>query len=589
MPKPSPEHKIGLYIRVSTEEQAKNPEGSIKSQEQRLREHIEFKNRDGNFGEVAGIFVDGGKSGKDTNRVQLQKMLRAIRRGEIDMVMVTELSRLSRSIKDFSEIWELMKAHGCKFLCLREQFDTTTAAGEMVLFTIANISQFERKQISERVKANMSARARRGLYNGGPVPFGYEFDDCANGRLKIVANDAEIVREAYATYLSEGTLLAAVRNLNERGFRLKRLMQGGGRGVRLGQFTIDNLRRIIRNPAYIGERRYEEEGNTKTTKACWEALIDTKLYQRANALLSENHEKRTKRATGRRYPYLLSGLTVCGHCGDRLPGKSAHGASGKVCYYEHGWATRKGAALNKKIFDCQPTRVPARILEPLVWNSFVELLLDKEFAKRLIVKANHHHEVQGFAIQANKLRQKMTTTHEQLDALGEHLAKLPKHLSPSPIFKQMEKLEKLKREQQAELEAIQASDEYVDKPASLKDYEKFLRLMNQLMREGATPEEKAKLVRFLVDKVEVYRDRVKVFYKVGESVVKSSIEQPRGEKKALDAKDAPLGDGDTKREKIFWPDGSNRLTKSAPGRIRTSDPEIRSLVLYPTELRVRNP
>lgn len=81
----------------------------------------------------------------------------------VTLVMATELSRLSRSLKGFCDIWQTMKAHGCQFQSLREQFDTTTAAGEMVLYSIANIAQFERKQVSERVKANFAARAGRGL------------------------------------------------------------------------------------------------------------------------------------------------------------------------------------------------------------------------------------------------------------------------------------------------------------------------------------------------------------------------------------------------------------------------------------------
>src|SRR5262245_43906629 len=117
-------HQIALYVRVSTEEQAENPEGSIKSQEQRLRAQVELRNSEAHFGEITGVYIDRAKSGKDTNRAELQRLLKAIQRREITLVMVTELSRLSRSIKDFSEIWELMRANGCEFLSLREQFDT---------------------------------------------------------------------------------------------------------------------------------------------------------------------------------------------------------------------------------------------------------------------------------------------------------------------------------------------------------------------------------------------------------------------------------------------------------------------------------
>ena len=75
-----PQHKkayrIALYIRVSTEEQAESPEGSIRNQEDRLRETIKLKNHieSGSFGDVTGVYRDV-LSGKDTNRPQLQRLL----------------------------------------------------------------------------------------------------------------------------------------------------------------------------------------------------------------------------------------------------------------------------------------------------------------------------------------------------------------------------------------------------------------------------------------------------------------------------------------------------------------------------------
>ena len=122
-------YRIGLYIRVSTEEQAENPEGSIRNQEDRLRQAVDYKNRMGGFGEIQGVFVDPGISAKDMRRPKLQELLRAIRAKEIDLVMVTELSRLSRNTRDFIQMWDLMREHGCGFTSLREDFDTTTGAG----------------------------------------------------------------------------------------------------------------------------------------------------------------------------------------------------------------------------------------------------------------------------------------------------------------------------------------------------------------------------------------------------------------------------------------------------------------------------
>jgi hypothetical protein len=67
--------KVAFYIRVSTEEQAENPEGSIRNQEERLKKHFELKNYDGDFGEMVGVYVDAARSGKNLDRPQLQRLM----------------------------------------------------------------------------------------------------------------------------------------------------------------------------------------------------------------------------------------------------------------------------------------------------------------------------------------------------------------------------------------------------------------------------------------------------------------------------------------------------------------------------------
>ena len=101
--------KIASYIRVSTEEQAENPEGSIRNQEERIKDAVQYRNRNGHYGEIVQTFVDPGISAKDMKRPALQAMLKTIRSGEVNLVVVTELSRLSRNTRDFIQIWDLMR------------------------------------------------------------------------------------------------------------------------------------------------------------------------------------------------------------------------------------------------------------------------------------------------------------------------------------------------------------------------------------------------------------------------------------------------------------------------------------------------
>ena len=561
-------YKIGLYIRVSTEEQAKNLEGSIKNQEQRLRQYVDFKNLEERFGEVAAVYVDRAKSGKNTNRPELQRMLRAIGKQEIDLVMVTELSRLSRSIKDFSEIWEMMQANHCGFLNLREQFDTTTAAGEMVLYTIANISQFERKQVSEHVSANFLARAKRGLYNGGSLPFGYRHSQANKGYLEVTEEEAEIVREAFRTYLDEGQLLKASRSLNDRGFRLTRKVKGGGSKARNDLFTVDNLQSILKNKSYIGVRVYIEAGEEKSVKACWEAVVEEVVFERVQKKLKHNYDKRVKLNSKKRYPFLLSGLAECGTCGDRLPGKTANGNGGKVPYYEHGYAVKKQASLTKKIFNCKPTRFPAKKLEPLVWDELTRLLMDPKVSRSLLEKARKQHKSQPSVSEADRLRRKVTGISEQLDALAEHLSKIPKGVSAEPVFRQMDKLQKLKDAEQKRLERLQIEGESIDEPVDLKDYRAFLATLRHTLAKTLSKEEQRKIIQLLVHKIEVFPSKIKIHSYIGGGYVEEQLQTLKNKQGTV------LGTKKTEAANaasaFFAVSGSNWLTNGGNGRTRTS-------------------
>jgi site-specific DNA recombinase len=91
-------YKIGIYLRVSTEEQALVIEGSLDSQKYRLQNFVEIKNmQESNWGKVVEIYSDEGISAKDTRRPSFQRMIKDVRNGKINLILVTDLSRLSRS------------------------------------------------------------------------------------------------------------------------------------------------------------------------------------------------------------------------------------------------------------------------------------------------------------------------------------------------------------------------------------------------------------------------------------------------------------------------------------------------------------
>lgn len=547
--------KIASYIRVSTEEQAENPEGSIRNQEERIKDAVQYRNRISNYGEIVQTFVDPGISAKDMKRPQLQAMLKAIRSGEVNLVVVTELSRLSRNTRDFIQIWDLMREVGCRFSSLREDFDTTNAAGELVLFQLMNLAQFERRQTSERVEANIAARAKRGLYNGGTVPVGYRTISDKPGYLEIDPEMAEVVKEAFAAFLREGSLSPAAKWLNDNSYRLRKDLEGGGRLKRVGHFTVDNLQAILRQKAYIGIKSFTVKDEAHEAKAVWPAIIDEVPFARIGKILTDNRQ-RLKPHKANKLPYLLTGLTCCAKCGDIMVGKSATGNVGKVGYYEHAWATKRDATLTKKIFKCDPHRVPAKKLEPVVWQKFLSFINDPEFVRDVLEKVREFHEANPTRKEESRLKAKVFGLNSQMDGLAERLSELPKGISAAPIYKQMQKLEELSGQHKAELLKLKENTQgSIERVVNLQDFESFARQYRKLTFDDLSVDQKKQLLKRFIHKIEIGVDSVKIHFIVDDERYRQSS--------AL----APLSGAASGRESDFLKRvGSNTLTIGAPGR-----------------------
>lgn len=566
MTKTKKSYRIGLYIRVSTEEQAENPEGSIRNQEERLRQTVKLKNMEGHFGEIIEVYLDCARSGKDTKRPALQRMLQAIRNREINLVMATELSRVSRSIRDFAEIWEMMQANDCGFQSLRENFDTTTAAGEMVLYTMANIAQFERRQVSERVAANFQSRASRGLYNGGCIPYGYRRMPEKPGYLEINPDEAENVRTVFKVYLETQSTAKAAKVLNAKGIRLTRAMQGGGR-QRLGHFIFDTVHKILKNKAYIGVRTYLVKGETHETKAVWEPIVDRIIFDRVQKIVTRK-VGRPKAASETRYPYLLSGLLFCKQCGDRLSGRSAHGRNGKIAYYEHAWCLKAQAHLKNKTAPCDHPRMLARLIEPIVWDETRRFLTQPQMLKELMKETKVLQSKNQKGSELESLKYKIHSLNSQLEALTDRLSQLPKSVSATPIFKQMEKFEETKAIYQSRLELAKAQSGQQDLPVATDDLNEFKKSIMQLLKLQDDPEIRTKLIAKVVHRVDVTKDGVEIQFHIGSSHYSQELAL-MGSSRSLIPKSEEKREATPPQPKFFSEKGSRSLQNGGGAGSRT--------------------
>ena len=123
-------------------------------------------------GEVT-VYQDKGFSGKNTNRPDFQRMMADVEKGLVQRVIVYRLDRFSRSLADFSQLWEVLGQHGVEFISVNEKFDTSTPVGRAMLSIIMVFAQLERETTAERVRDNYYQRAKLGSWPGGPAPYGF--------------------------------------------------------------------------------------------------------------------------------------------------------------------------------------------------------------------------------------------------------------------------------------------------------------------------------------------------------------------------------------------------------------------------------
>lgn len=118
------------------------------------------------------IFIDK-QSAKDTNREQFNRMCNYVREG--DTVIVTEYSRLARNVKDLLAIIDDLHNQNVNLISIKENFDTSTPQGSLMLTIFAGLSEFEREMILQRQREGIAIAKRAGKYHGRkPLPFDEE-------------------------------------------------------------------------------------------------------------------------------------------------------------------------------------------------------------------------------------------------------------------------------------------------------------------------------------------------------------------------------------------------------------------------------
>lgn len=353
---------IGIYGRVSTDHQVGFRFDSCEHQVQVCREYIQRMASRGWY--EAGCFVDQAYSGSNMDRPGIRALMAQIAAGKIKIVLIYKLERILRSTYEWAKFSKFLEDHGCRLLTPHDDHSDVSAAGRFKTNILVTMSEYERANIAEKVVDKMRAQARRGMWSGGYIPFGYDYDRNLQ-QLRRNWREARIVSRIFQQAAELLPLGEIAEHLNQEGYRTAQRWEKDADRNRqpVGDkpFRTDLLRKVIRNPLYRGVVRFRAE----EFPGQHEALVTPEVWEQANAAIAGAKKERTARLRPQdKYANLLKGIVVCLHCGVPLFSRASGKDRSEGKHYRY-YACVVGKTLNEGV-PCTLRTIAAQPLEDAI-------------------------------------------------------------------------------------------------------------------------------------------------------------------------------------------------------------------------------
>lgn len=303
------EKKIaGLYIRVSTEDQARE-EFSLLEQEKRLRAMCEYKGY-----EIYDVYEERGISAKTGNyRPEFERLLQDIKDKKCNTIVVLKLDRLTRSVFDWEKIIRFLEENDAYLDCANDDINTTNANGKMISRILTSVSQNEIERTSERTKIGLAGAIKEG-HIPHKAPFGYKRVE------KILVPDEatkdDIIRIFYLYH--EGNSYQTISNI----YNKEKVM-------RKTNWKDSTILKILSNEIYKGDFVHGKRTNNPTYyENVVEPLISRDLWEECQV-----QKRRNSRNYKRDKDYLFLQKLKCPKCQRILGGNATRKKNGNVYYY----------------------------------------------------------------------------------------------------------------------------------------------------------------------------------------------------------------------------------------------------------------
>lgn len=424
-------YKVGIYLRLSREDERLGESGSISTQRDLLLNYI----RDNNLLFV-DEYVDDGVSGTTFDRDGFNRMIKDCEDKKINMIITKDTSRLGRDHIEFGYYVErYFPEHNIRYVAVNDGIDTfkNSSANDMLVFKSAFNDMYV-KDISNKLKSSLYTKKRNGLFVGNYAPYGYKKSEINKHKLVIDEECECIVKRIYDMFIDGKSLTNICDVLTEEHIptpSMHKNMKLGQVNVHYGVWATKTVQSILKNPTYIGnltqcrqkkvnykskKRVHNTENNWIIAEGAVDAIIDKETFDLVQNMFKSNKNRSTRNdATSK---LLLRGLIFCKECKHTIGFREHKQETQKYGLVSRIYGNCNYWAKRKKQDVCTPHSVKYQVIEDLVLENLRELA----------IKYLDENDLESIIKNSNKLKEKKNSIKQEIFRLENNIESIKRKI-----------------------------------------------------------------------------------------------------------------------------------------------------------------
>ncbi len=432
-------YRTAAYVRLSVEDSGKPGADTIEGQKNLLLHFIE---NDKSLA-LYGLFCDNGRTGTDFERPEFEKLMEAVKHGEVDCIVVKDLSRFGRNYKETGNYLErIFPFLGVRFIAVNDGFDTLTAerGADGYLVPLKNlINEVYSKDISKKSGSALATKQKNGDFIGAWAPYGYR--KCADDPHKLEPDEATapVVRQIFQWRVDGMSVTRIAKKLNDSGIPSPSAYLYNTGVCKTEKYNgavwhIQAVKIILTRQVYIGhmvqgtkrQSFYENRKQYKKPQEEWviventhEPIIDRDTFEKVQEIMRQRNEEYFEKLG--RFSYLetteniLKGLIYCADCKRPLVRYK------NVSHNKKLWYTFICQTHSNDITSCPKKNIREDALIPMLMQAIqtqIELAADMDELVRRVNSSPKHRkrtaDLQGRLDSAKKTLKRYNNLYDSL-------------------------------------------------------------------------------------------------------------------------------------------------------------------------------